>query len=42
VARYEERGAVVLQTDRDGMVELRTDGGIWRLRTALGPNLTFP
>jgi competence protein ComEC len=37
VARYEERGARVLRTDRDGAVEISSDGVRLAVRTAVPP-----
>jgi competence protein ComEC len=37
LARCREAGAGVLRTDRDGAVELRTDGGALRVRRAVAP-----
>ena len=37
--RYRARGVTVLQTDRDGLVEIRTDGTRMSVRTASGRNL---
>lgn len=42
VRRYEDGGATVLRTDRDGMIEMRTDGRSWRVETALGRSLSPP
>jgi competence protein ComEC len=37
VARYEERGVRILRTDRDGAVEIASDGVGWSVRTAVAP-----
>jgi competence protein ComEC len=37
VARYDRRGARILRTDRDGAVEIRSDGVRTTIRTAVPP-----
>ncbi len=39
--RYRQRGAEVLRTDEDGLVELSTDGGPWQVRAQRGRALAL-